>query len=215
MSFLYTGNVTATLIGSYGTDRLIAEEAWLSTNKQSDDDDKIKTLIDQIVRMHHDKAIETVHLHFEVILPISCDRQLVTYRVLVASIANSGRYGSVPDEFYVPPEIDTLDEEDKTMWFQISAFSLMYYKDMLSKYSEKFGKTRAREIFRDLLGQGQFTKRRFIINLRNFIHFLEERLADKAQYEIRELAKQMYLQAKPVAPFTFEALEKYRGLKVN
>ena len=60
------------------------------------------------------------------------------------------------------------------------------------------------------LPQSTFTEFYWKINLHNLLHFLELRIEDHAQKEIRDLAKQVYDLIKPIVPMTCEAFEDFR-----
>jgi thymidylate synthase (FAD) len=68
----------------------------------------------------------------------------------------------------------------------------------------------SRELARTHLPQSTFTEFYWKINLHNLLHFLELRIEDHAQKEIRDLAKQVYEWIRPVCPMTCEAFEDFR-----
>lgn len=194
--------IKVTLLGHYGSEDLICQQAGLSTGKEPVD---VPGMISRLLSWNHMKPFECAMLHFEVTSPIFVDRQLCTYRTLVGSIANSGRYGSAPIDFYIPPEVDQLDEEDREMYITLLRAADMFYTDMTEKYDGKFeGKHRAREVFRGLLPQCQLTTRRFQVNLRNLLHLLKERLGKSTQPEMRVVASQMVDLCAPLFPTVFK-----------
>jgi thymidylate synthase (FAD) len=201
--------ISATLLGSYGSDRLIAEQAWMST--ESHDETALQTEVEKVikflVRNRHTKPLEVVQFHFELHMPISIDRQFQTHRTQQASIANSGRYGSVPLEFYLAPN-PGMEEEDYERLEQHLVESKILYAELLCKYPDTFGKNRTREILRDILPQGQMTKRRLTINLWAFAHLLKLRRSHHAQPEARQLAERMLQSALSVCPYTFHVMEQ-------
>ena len=77
-------------------------------------------------------------------------------------------------------------------------------------YEEMIKKGVSRELARTHLPQSTFTEFYWKINLHNLLHFLELRIEDHAQKEIRDLAKQVYELIKPLCPMTCEAFEDFR-----
>jgi thymidylate synthase (FAD) len=77
-------------------------------------------------------------------------------------------------------------------------------------YEELIKKGVSRELARTHLPQSTFTEFYWKINLHNLLHFLELRIDDHAQKEIRDLAKQVYDLIKPMCPMTCEAFEDFR-----
>jgi thymidylate synthase (FAD) len=195
------------LIGHYGDESSIVRQAGMSTGRECTD---ISGLIKRLMKWAHWKPFEVVNFHWEVKLPITIDRQLVTYRTMVASIAQSGRYGSTPLSFYIPKEIDSgiLDEEDLVAYKNVLQITQSFYERVSEKYKDSFeGKHRSREVFRNILPQSQYTTRTFQMNLRNFLHFLEERTSSTAQSEIRQLALMMRDSVAHICPTVFSSAD--------
>ena len=86
-----TDQIKVTLLGSYGTEDTICQQAAMSSGKEPAD---VPGMVKRLFTWGHLKPFEVCMLHLEVRLPVAIDRQLVTYRTLVGSIAESGRYGS-------------------------------------------------------------------------------------------------------------------------
>jgi thymidylate synthase (FAD) len=183
------------LIGSYGNDALICYQASLSSGVATKD---IDALVAKLYKRKHMKPFEVVDFHFEIKVPIFVDRQLETYRSRRASVANSGRYGSAPLEFYRPAEMPLHLYEP---WLR----SALHAHSMIEKECElNCTSTRRREVARCTLPQGQLVRRSFKIDLRNLFHFLDERLAPHAQVEVQDLAQKMLKLAAPVCPTAFK-----------
>jgi thymidylate synthase (FAD) len=77
-------------------------------------------------------------------------------------------------------------------------------------YDELITKGVSRELARAHLPQNTFTEFYWKIDLHNLLHFLQLRIDDHAQKEIRDLAKQVYDLIKPIVPVTCEAFEDFR-----
>lgn len=192
------------LLSCDGDDERIAMEAWFTTGAQTArfdemghpvqedvvDPQEVSSFLIKLLKMKHYKPFECCSMRFQVALSIPIDRQLVTYRTLVGSLALSGRYGATKDIFVVPSDLhEGLDGEYYELCEQIAGMSGAFKQRLLDAgYSSK----RAREIARNLMPQGQQTCRRFSVNLRNLMHFFDERLASSAQLEVQEIAKEMF-----------------------
>lgn len=183
------------LVGSYGNDALICYQASMSSGVETKD---VDALVGKLYKRKHMKPFEVVDFHFEIKVPIFVDRQLETYRARRASVANSGRYGSTPMEFYKPAEMPSYLWEP---WLQ----SVQNVYKLMEKECELNCSTiRRNEVARCTLPQGQLIKRSFKIDLRNLFHFLEERLDSHAQVEVQDLARKMMMLAAPVCPSAFK-----------
>lgn len=202
------------LLGSYGSDRMIAEQAWYSTDKDKGDEtteDHIRKILTTLITRRHTKALEVVDFHFEAHWPISCDRQQQTHRTQRASIARSGRYGSAPMAMVEPPYelalvLNAVQMEDYKILLSVPF--QFYEKNYAALVEDCLLKpSRAREILRDLLPQGQMTSRRFKIDLNNFVNYLGQRRTTHAQYEIALAAQKMLDAAWNVCPIAFQILD--------
>lgn len=183
------------LVGSYGNDALICYQASMSSGVETKD---VDALVGKLYKRKHMKPFEVVDFHFEIKVPIFVDRQLETYRARRASVANSGRYGSTPMEFYRPAEMPNY------LWEPWVNSVLNVYKLLEKECELNCSAVRRREVARCTLPQSQLIKRAFKIDLRNLFHFLDERLDKHAQVEVQHLAHQMRKLATPVCPSAFK-----------
>ena len=199
----------AKLLGHYGSDQLIAEEAWESSGVTDGDG---TSLIKKLVALKHRKPLEIMHFHFKLFsVPISIDRQFQTHRNQEASVATSGRYGSTPLEFSAPwDNIPEISEEDKQFCNKHVQNDKEIYEAKCEIYGPIIGKRRAREVFRDLLPQGQLMNRRLMLNLVAFAGLMRQRLKPSAQLEAQQLAELMLKAVKEanVCPEAIKALEE-------
>ena len=77
-------------------------------------------------------------------------------------------------------------------------------------YDELIEKGVSRELARGHLPLCTFTEFYWKINLHNLLHFLQLRIDDHAQKEIRDIARQIWDLIKPIVPVTCEAFEDFR-----
>jgi flavin-dependent thymidylate synthase len=182
----------------------IAVRAGMSTGKESPAD--LEKLIRKLVKARHSKPFERVHFDFTITgLPITIDRQMQTHRMQEGSVASSGRYGSTPMEFEKPWDrvngwmedgddyIWHVIEDDRARLNYIITEAADLYTELTKKYSGRgVPMKRCREVFRNILPQGQLMNRSFTMNLVSFANFMRLRLDRKhAQPEIADIAEEM------------------------
>ena len=206
----------ARLIDSMGNDAAIVQSARVSygpgTKSVSDD----RALIRYLMRHWHTTPFEMVEFKFLIKCPIFVARQWLRHRT--ASVNEvSARYSVIPDEFFLP---DSLRRQSMTRGqggedpYEGGEFLVLKQKASCDlafhTYDELIAKGVSRELARTHLPQSTFTQFYWKINLHNLLHFLQLRIEDHAQREIRDLAKQVYDLIKPIVPVTCEAFEDFR-----
>ena len=184
------------------------------TKSVSDD----RALIRYLMRHRHTTPFEMVEFKFHIRAPIFVARQWLRHRT--ASVNEmSARYSIVPDDYFLPDELRKQSmtrgqggEEpligtvgSNLVQKQKASCDLAFHT-----YDELIRKGVSRELARCHLPQSTFTEFYWKINLHNLLHFLELRIEDHAQKEIRDLAKQVYECIKPIVPVTCEAFEDFR-----
>ena len=183
------------------------------TKSVSDD----RALIRYLMRHRHTTPFEMVEFKFHIRCPIFVARQWLRHRT--ASVNElSARYSIVPDDYFLPDELrsqsTTRGQGGEEPYEGDASFLILKQKascDMaFHTYEEMIKKGVSRELARTHLPQSTFTEFYWKINLHNLLHFLELRIEDHAQKEIRDLAKQVYELIKPLCPMTCEAFEDFR-----
>jgi thymidylate synthase (FAD) len=192
------------LVESWGSDSAIIEAARMSTNKGfkgwgtpgNPGDEK---LLKFLWTHKHMSPFEMAGATFEVKLPIFVAREWMRHRTLSFNEL-SARYSEMPDEHYVPkPERvrrqsatnkqGTGEEELDPLRVQEWLTELdSLQKRIFNHYKWGLGFGVSREVARILTPVSRYTKMRVSGNLRNWLHFLEQRLDESAQWEIREYA---------------------------
>jgi thymidylate synthase (FAD) len=183
------------------------------TKSVSDD----RALIRYLMRHKHTTPFEMVEFKFHIKAPIFVARQWLRHRT--ASVNElSARYSVVQDDFFLPDELrkqatargqggeEPLGEGSSNLLLKQKASCDLAFHT----YEELISKGVSRELARAHLPQCTFTEFYWKINLHNLLHFLELRIDDHAQKEIRDLAKQVYDLIKPLCPMTCEAFEDFR-----
>ena len=183
------------------------------TKSVSDD----RALIRYLMRHKHTTPFEMVEFKFHIRAPIFVARQWLRHRT--ASVNEmSARYSIVDTGFFLPEELRKQslargqggeepfgEGSDNLLRKQKASCDLAFLT-----YDELIRKGVSRELARMHLPQSTFTEFYWKINLHNLLHFLELRIEDHAQKEIRDLAKQVYDLIKPIVPMTCEAFEDFR-----
>jgi thymidylate synthase (FAD) len=130
----------------------------------------------------------------------------------------SARYSVIPDEFFLPDELrkqSTSRGQGGEEPFGATGGNLLQKQKASCDfafyvYDELLEKGASRELARAHLPQCTFTEFYWKIDLHNLLHFLQLRMEDHAQKEIRDVATQVYDAIKPIVPVTCEAFEDFR-----
>jgi thymidylate synthase (FAD) len=200
-----------------GTDAAIVQAARVSygagTKSVSDD----RALIRYLMRHKHTTPFEMVEFKFHIRAPIYVARQWLRHRT--ASVNEmSARYSIIPDEFFLPDELRVQsnargqggeepfgDGGSNLLAKQKASCDFAFHV-----YDELIEKGASRELARAHLPQCTFTEFYWKIDLHNLLHFLQLRMDDHAQKEIRDLATQIYESIRPIVPVACEAFEDFR-----
>lgn len=130
-----------------------------------------------------------------------CSHQLVRHRIASYS-QQSGRIVDFKEEDWkCPPSVE------KSSYFREVAEEMRKVTELYHKMVD--GEV-PREDARYILPSARKTNITVTMNARELLHFLELRLNPPAQWEIRELARKMFLLARKVAPNIFGEIEKER-----
>jgi len=116
----------------------------------------------------------------------------------------SGRYVALNDEFYIPKVFRGNpphgNKQSSTQDALPSGFDHIAERKLMEAeckrtyqlYQERLERGVAKEIARTLLPQSIYTQAYWTVSLQGIIHFLEQRLKDDAQHEIRAYAQAIY-----------------------
>jgi thymidylate synthase (FAD) len=197
-------------------DAAIVQAARVSYGAGTKSVSEDRALIRYLMRHWHTTPFEMVEFKFHIRCPIFIARQWLRHRT--ASVNElSARYSIVPSDYFLPDELrkqsttrvqggeETFSEGESLLAQQKASCDLAFHT-----YDEMIKKGVSRELARTHLPQSTFTEFYWKINLHNLLHFLELRMEEHAQKEIRDLAKQVYEWIRPVCPMTCEAFEDFR-----
>lgn len=170
-------------------------------------------LIDYLIRNEHMSPLEHCSVTFEIKAPIFVLRQLMRHRTGKYSEL-SLRYSS-PEEldFYVPTKERVEDVGGAVI--ESDGSSVLYGLELTNKStmgdyrSLQNGMGWPSELARINLPVSMYSNILFTIDLRNLLHFLKERMAVGAQWEIRQYGEAIYELVKPFFPIVIEAWERH------
>ena len=201
------------LVDVMGSDSEICKAARVSYHEESTKKvHEDKGLIDHLMRHRHTSPFEMGVLKFEVKLPIFVERQWVRHRTCSMN-EMSGRYSEMPEEYYVPrPEVIRAQSKinkqgrDGELGEQaVSSFVLGSQQDnstAFTHYRQDLDNDIARELARINLPLGTYTKKVWMMNVHNLLHFLGLRTDGHAQWEIRQYANEIEKFVAQAFPFT-------------
>jgi len=168
-------------------------------------------LIRYLLRHWHTTPFEMVEFKFHIKMPIYIARQHLRHRT--ASVNElSARYSVVPREYYEPGTFrgqavvnrqgseGVVDVKDRV---ELPERAFNVYDDLLEQGV-------CREQARGVLPQSTYTEFYWKINLHNLMHYLQLRLDEHAQKEIRDYAEAIYALVEPLVPITMEAFRDFR-----
>lgn len=184
--------------------------------KKSEDGESTRKYIDMLMSLGHESPIEHVSFTFGIEgISRACSLQLVRHRIASYS-QKSQRYVNETQFEYVTPEAIasdpvTKDVYDETMQLLQSRYdfirSALIQKYVKNGMDEKAAEKKANEDARMVLPNACCTSIIVTMNIRSLFNFFKHRCCNRAQWEIRAAANEMFRQCMSVAPNIF----KYAG----
>jgi thymidylate synthase (FAD) len=161
-------------------------------------DEQVKSFLEKIIKLGHYSTLEHVSFTFAIEgISRVLTHQLVRHRIASYS-QQSQRYVREHDfEFITPPAVQELPEA-KARFEQLM-------DEIRRTYDDLVGMGVHQEDARYVLANATETKIVVTMNGRALLHFFTLRCCNRAQWEIRALAKEMLKQVKLVAPALFAA----------
>lgn len=194
----YTRDPEATVVAAI---RQCYSKLGASDLKKKTDEKTRARLITQIIKSGHHSTIEHASFTFAVEgVSRALTHQLVRHRVASFS-QQSQRYVRAGESFdyILPPKIKN-NKKAREIFERTIKNLAKDYKDLTDLGIDK-------EDARFLLPNAAETKIVITMNARELLHFLQLRMCNRAQWEIRIMANKMYEKVKPLAPNIF----KYAG----
>jgi len=178
-------------------------------------EEKNQALLDRLIKDQHLGVLEHITFSFIIECSIPIARQIMRYRTFSYNEL-SRRYldgEHTPFEFEVPeirwnketyPE---LTREQKDRYHEII---WNHYNNSINLYNELLDMWIAKETSRYLIPQGMKTRFYMTWNLRNFLHFINQRTDIHAQKEIRDVAFEIKRLITEKVPKVMSSVEKYK-----
>lgn len=203
-----------------GDDLAIVNAARVSFLGESKGSERDKKLLFYLLQHRHTTPFEQVEFKFRCHAPLVTWWQWVRHRTWSVN-AQSGRYTPFAEgDFYVPQGWRLQAEDNK----QASAGELegpaaqalteqliAHYAQSFALYEQALAQGVAREMARLFLpGFAVYYTWVLKVDAHNLMHFLQLRMAQEAQYEIRVYAQAIFEHFfKPALPWTAEAFERF------
>ncbi len=197
------------LLGYYGSDEVIACSAWTSTSRDltSDKRERIGPLIRSLWSNGHETPFEKGIVHFLVNCDIASHIHLLKHRISSLN-AESARYKELKeDKYYLPEDWGSATNsdylcyasetigKDRAKWVDVleiyTNLGNDLYHQCLGDLTPMLGRKRAKESARFFKTYNSQIQADVMFNMRSFANFIQLRLSDDAQVEIREIAREM------------------------
>jgi thymidylate synthase (FAD) len=218
------------LVDVMGNELSIVNAARVSYDKESQElDEKDLKLLSFLIREKHLSPLRHVSMTFEVYSPLMVARQHWKYAVASTFVddqngwnESSRRYVTEKEEFYTPrynewrskPENSKQgsgEPIDVIKGREFSKYLTKHFKNSEALYKEALKAGIAPEQARLFLpAYSMYIRYRWTVSLASLLHFLEERLKDDAQFEIKEYALAINSLVQPYFPNVFKEIFKQR-----
>lgn len=214
------------LVGYYGGDETHALAAWQSTGHEVGIDLEMldvsrrtdvlftetaaikqkspQKLLEMLANAGHHTPFEHSLLSFQVTADIASHIHCIKHRIGVSINTESARYKELKeDKYYVPT--DWNDDEQTRLAEHCDACFDAYHECLARLQRQGYTRKRAKESARYYLPYASQLNFGVQFNFRSFVHFLDLRLTEHAQYEISEIAASMLHQVRelPGNPFKY------------
>ena len=158
-------------------------------------DEKIEEFINKLVNLGHESPLEHVSFTFGIEgISRACSHQLVRHRIASYS-QKSQRYVKENNFDYVIPP--SLKNPGDIMYYEHMMFNIQeFYKDLIAMGLEP-------EDARMVLPNACCTSIIVTMNVRTLLNFFKHRDCNRAQWEIRVVAREMIKICKEIAPRLF------------
>lgn len=208
------------LVDWVGNDATIVRSARVSTGKDNTGveglSDRDRGLIRRLIKDGHTSTLEHCSVTFMVETPIFVAREFMRHRTLSFSEISS-RYSVMEPKFYLPSEARPKKQVGKSIDYNLVPFNndiaechvenrmLEVFTEAYAQYLDLLDYGVAKEVARMLLPVSLMTRFYVTGNLNNWFKFLNLRLDSKAQYEIRDVAKQIEAHLHTLFPVAVDA----------
>lgn len=195
-------------------EELVAQSAKLcysavgvSEIKKKLTDEEIDRFVNHLISISHESPLEHITFTFAVEgVSRSLTHQLIRHRIGASYSQQSQRYVRLDNFEYVTPEEIRKDSKlcniyQRHLKETQEVYDYLVEGLMKNGRSEKEAIEDARYIFPNACE----TKIVFTMNARSLINFFKQRCCTRAQWEIRDMANEMLIQVRKVAPIVFNS----------
>lgn len=215
----FISELNAEIVDYMGRDETVAQSARVSTGRE-DDTDRLKGLINYLVKHQHTSTLEHCVVTFKIEAPIFVAREAMRHRTFSFNEI-SGRYARLEPKFYIPDVTRPLvnqgsgahpklvaNAQQAGLHQALDASSEAVSTYAYTMYEQMLALGIATEVARNVLPVNTYTRWYMTGNLNNWFKFLDLRTAENAQWEIRQIAGQIEEELLRLYPVTTEAWKR-------
>lgn len=205
------------LIKTNASDLDVARAAWVSTmgeDAREHESGRVPGLIRFLWSNGHTSPFEHGSFTFMIDCPLFVAREFMRHRTFSYN-ETSGRYRVLDGNFYVPARERPLVQTGKVGEYIFEAGTdeqyvimmtnhMMAFEYCWTRYEAELEAGIAKEVARDVLPVSLYTQFYATCNPLNLMKFLDQRTADDALYEIRQVADIMKGHFKETMPLTYK-----------
>ena len=200
--------------------RLCYSPATIETIQEKLTDEKVASFVDMLAEIGHESPIEHASFTFGIEgVSRSLLAQITRHRIASFSVQSQRYVAENAFEYVLPPEIAAIPEaaeeyrrameEDQAHYERLTALLKEKHRQqflkrgMEEKAADRAAEKKAIEDARFVLPNACTTKMVVTMNARSLLNFFRHRCCNRAQWEIRELARQMLRLCLQAAPHLF------------
>ena len=210
------------LIGHMGDDNSICQAARVSTGNDVKDYKESAGLINYLWREGHTSPFEHVTATFRVEVPLFIARQMMRHRTFSYNEI-SGRYSELEPKFWLPDTNRPLENKGSGAYpdlqFHRNHDEVMDNTGLIIEHVSRRALTEykmlvedgvATEVARAILPLNMYTSFYMTGNLKNYFDFIDKRIVQNAQEEIREVALAIGQHFDKIVPLAMTAWKENR-----
>ena len=200
--------------------KLCYSASGIETIAEGLSEDKAASFVDMLAEIGHESPIEHASFTFGIEnVSRSFLAQITRHRIASFSVQSQRYVAEKNFDFILPPEIEA-EPEAKAVFLQAMEEDCRHYEKITEilkqkykraflhqgkseKQAERAAEKKAIEDARFVLPNACDTKMVCTFNARSLLNFFSHRCCNRAQWEIREVATQMLLLVREVAPHIF------------
>lgn len=219
---MFDSEMHVELIDSMGNDNSICQAARVSTGNDVAGYKESKGLLNYLWREGHTSPFEHVTATFRVEVPIFIARQIMRHRTFSYNEI-SGRYSELEPKFWIPVDDRPLEnrgsgaypdlqqhEDHAEKHHKVQAILGRVAHYLQGSYETLLENDIATEVARAVLPLNTYTSFYMTGNLKNFLDFIDKRIVQNAQEEVRDVAQHMAQALDNIVPVTMEVWKENR-----